>query len=466
MKSNLLTGKKVVVQGLGRFGGGLDAAVFASSSDASDVIVTDLASADVLAAHVSALESLDNVTLRLGEHRREDFTGADVVIVNPAVRPDNEYISAARDGGAVITSQIGIFFQLCPCKIAAVTGSNGKSTTTSLTAHLLGGALEYQDDLPYKNVILGGNIGNRPLLSELENLTDKDIAVLEISSFQAEQLARDETNGGPFAPQVCVITNLSPNHLDRHGTYENYCAAKESLFANQKSDVRSPALSVFNLEDEVTAGWLEKYTRPGRICKGFKASQAHKYKDVTPLAGEMNLSNLAAAACVAEHLGVTEDSIRKSLPSFKSLPHRLEFVRELDGVRWYNDSIATTPESVIAALTSFREPMVLIAGGYDKNIPFDELGRAAAGRLRGAVLIGKTKEKIKAAIEAGCRGTSGNNSEPVIKTVDSLEQAVLAAREIAVSGDIVAMSPACASYDMFTNFQQRGEMFRNLVAGL
>jgi UDP-N-acetylmuramoylalanine--D-glutamate ligase len=448
MTANPLTGKRVVVMGLGRFGGGHDSALFAVKSGAK-VLVTDQAGPDQLS---KALKQLDGLTVkyRLGEHRMEDFIDADVIIVNPAVPPDNLFLTAAKQAGAILTSQVELFFQLCPAPIVGITGSNGKSTTTSLIYHLLSAG----QGTSFRKVWLSGNIGDRPFLGMLEQIQPQDIVVLELSSFQLEQLSRLGA-----APYVSVITNLTPNHLDRHGTFEAYCAAKEFIFSNQKQEPRNPCLSIFNAEDDVTAGWYEKYKRQrGRKVVLFSPD------DISPdilkaykLIGRANRANLSAALKVAEHFGIANDRIIEAVGSFQSLPDRLQFVAEINGIRWYNDSKATTPVSTIAALEGIEEPKILIAGGYDKHIPFDELGKVIAQRVKAVVLIGQTAELIQNAIQ-----NTGPNSV-IIHRTDTMPNAVNICRQLALPGDVVLMSPACASWDMFENYQQRAKIFTDSV---
>lgn len=431
------SGKHVVVMGLGRFGGGADCAAFAAERGA-EVVATDLGNAEGLAGSLEALSGYE-ITYHLGGHAAEDFSEwADIVIVNPAVPPGNKYILAARDAGKVVTSQVEIFFNLFGGQIVGVTGANGKSTTTAITAHLLAES--------GRKVILGGNIGNRPLLTLLDETGADDIAVLEISSFQAEQLERCRRGC-----DVSVITNLTANHLDRHGTFAEYCRAKEILFAGQNV----PCVSIFCGEDEVCRSWYDKYSvQAGRKCVLYSADDvgaelAERFK----LCGRMNLSNLAAGLAAARHYGVAEDRIAEAVASFVGLANRLELVADFAGIRWYDDSIATTPVSAIAALEAFDEGKVIIAGGYDKELPFDEFGAAIAAHAKGAVLIGKTAEKIAAEIERG-----GGGVEVVF--AGSMGEAVDRAFEICSDGDVVLMSPACASYDMFVNYRHRGEVFR------
>jgi UDP-N-acetylmuramoylalanine--D-glutamate ligase len=445
-------GKNVLIMGLGRFGGGLDAAKFACQAGAS-VTVTDLASAEQLAPSIEQLKHFADIEFRLGSHDFADFDAADIVVANPAVPLNNEYLRFAREHGKVVTSQISIFFELCPALIIGITGSNGKSTTAALTARLLRTGVG-QAGGRYRHVWLSGNIGNEPLLTALDEITGDDLVVLELSSFQLEQLAEIER-----APKVAVLTNLTPNHLDRYGTFEAYCAAKEHIFKFQSSDDNHPAVSIFNTEDAIASQWFEKYSaEPNRVCVRFSTDDVGAdIREKFSLPGRANLSNLAAALAVAKYFGVDDEPIKAALAEFKALPHRLELVAESNGVRWYNDSKATTPEGAITALEAFDEPKIIIAGGYDKHIPFERLGEAIALKAKAAILLGQTAEKIADAI----KGSAQNQTQ--VRITGSLSEAVRLAHELAVAGDVVLLSPACASYDMFENYEHRGRYFCELV---
>ena len=446
MNKEFFAGKRVLIMGLGRFGGGVDAAKFAAEAGAR-VIITDLASRQQLSDSISQLEEFGDIEFHLGSHNSVDFEQADIIIANPAVPGDNEFLELARRYKKFITSQINIFFQLCPSQIIGITGANGKSTTASLTAHLLRSARE-------EKVWLSGNIGNEPLLTRLNQIAPDDLVVLELSSFQIEQLAQIQK-----APKVALLTNLTPNHLDRYGAFEDYCAAKESIFKFQKLDDKFPAVSIFNAEDKVSAEWFGKYNKDtGRICITFSANDiSEQIRESFGLPGRANLSNLAAAVAITRHFGVDDDQIRSSLPQFRALHHRLELVAKINGVSWYNDSKATTPESAIVALEAFEQPTIIIAGGYDKNVAFDELGQKIAKDAKVAILIGQTAEKIVDAIKACPKNKTR------IEFGSSLAEAVQLANRLAESGDVVLLSPACASYDMFDNFQQRGQEFCRLI---
>ncbi len=447
MDRSFFRDKDVLIMGLGHFGGGLDSAIFACKAGAR-VIVTDLADRDCLAEALEVLKQYD-IEYHLGGHVEKDFRTSDIIIVNPAVPPANKFVDIALDAGKLVTSQIEIFFQLTGARTIGITGSNGKSTTTALTAHLLEGNIG--ENRGYGKVHLAGNIGNRPLLAVLDDIGDRDLVVLEISSFQAEQLARIES-----ACDVMVITNLTPNHLDRHGTFDAYCSAKENLFRYQRLSENDPAVSIFNAEDQITNQWFDRYSKQaGRRCVRFCADDvperiAARFK----LPGRMNLSNLAAAMAVADQFNVSEKSIAASVASFKSLPNRLELIAEIDGVSWYDDSISTTGDSAIAALNAFEGPIIIIAGGYDKKLSLDAFARHIAAKVKAAVLIGQTAETIASIVR---------ESDTSVQIVSSMAEAVNSAQALSEPGDVILLSPACASYDMFDNYRHRSRVFTELV---
>jgi UDP-N-acetylmuramoylalanine--D-glutamate ligase len=520
ISKEIFRGKKVLIMGLGRFGGGVDVSKFAANAGAK-VIVTDLLTKQKLSDSISQLGEFPDIEYHLGSHSKADFLQADIIVANPAVHPDNDFLQLARKHNKFVTSQINIFFQLCPATIIGITGANGKSTTTALTAHLLRGTMDdgrrTSDELviaseakqsqttqyairntQYETVWLSGNIGNEPLLTILNQIKANDLVVLELSSFQLEQLvlrseilrrvALAQIQSAVGGPNVALLTNLTPNHLDRYGTFADYCAAKENIFKLQQLDRNNPAVSIFNAEDEIAGEWFEKYkcdTGPqgtGRICIKFSADDISRdIRDNFTLPGRANLSNLAGAVSIAKLFGADDERIKNALATFKALPHRLEFVQRIKGVRWYNDSKATTPQSAIAALEAFDEPMILIAGGYDKHLPFDELGQKIAEKAKAAILIGQTAEKIAEAIKSAITslrvrqgGRSNLNKRDTryeirdtrVKIVKSLDEAVELANRLAVSGDVVLLSPACASYDMFENFEQRGREFVRYIRAL
>jgi UDP-N-acetylmuramoylalanine--D-glutamate ligase len=458
MNKDSFKGSRVLVMGLGRFGGGTDSAAFAAAAGAK-VIVTDLAGKEELAQTIEQLKDYKNITYHLAGHNPADFKNCDYLIVNPAVPPDNKFIETAKLAGAQITSQIEIFFQLSPSTIVAITGSNGKSTTTALTAHLLEAAIA-KGDCKYRKVWLGGNIGDMPLLGRMGEMTADDIAVLEISSFQIDQLTASPTKN--IGPAVALVTNVTPNHLDRHGTFDEYCRVKKSLFEMQARDDKNPAVSIFNADDEITAKWFTEYSKQtGRKSLQFATDDiSERFARHFTLPGRANRSNLAGAISIARHFGAGDDCIAESAGKFKGLNNRLQIVAEINGVGWYDDSIATTPVSAIVALKAFAEPKIIIAGGYDKGIDFSELGTVIGKMAKAAVLIGVTAEKIAVTIpKAGDGGVT-------VRKADSMEEAVKIAAGLAGAGDVVLLSPACASYDMFDNYRARGQAFSKAVKRL
>lgn len=443
MNADFLKGKSVLIMGLGVFGGGVDCAKFAARF-AKKVIVTDKTDEKKLADSIRELGKFKNIEFHLSGHNIEDFMQADVIIVNPAVDEANPYIDAAKSENKLITSQMEIFFQLCPEKIVAITGSNGKSTTTALTAHLL-------KSIKDRNIWLSGNIGNCPLLETLDKIKSNDTVVLEISSFQLEQLARIKKS-----PFIGCITNIAPNHLDRHKTMENYCKAKESIFRFQKSG----DVVVLNAYDEKCLEWFKKYKKTDRKCYLFDREKLDgRLTKVFKLPGKANKENLAAAVTIAHHFGLADEQLTDTVGSFVSLPHRLQLVGTVNGVRYYNDSIATTPESTVVGVEAFGEPKILIAGGYDKGLDFDNMAQAISDKLKALILIGQTADKFEQSIKK-------TGKVPPIYRAASLAKAVNKAKELSTPGDVVLLSPACASYDMFTNFVQRGNMFADLVSQL
>ncbi|MBM4032343.1 MAG: UDP-N-acetylmuramoyl-L-alanine--D-glutamate ligase [Planctomycetes bacterium] len=450
-------GKRVTVMGLGLFGGGVGVARFLARQGAR-VTATDLKDATALAESLARLDGLP-VAFHLGGHVESDFTDADIVIVNPAVGDDSPYLANARAAGAQLETEINLFFKLCRAPIVGVTGSNGKSTAASLAAHLLAAGP--------RRTWLGGNIG-RSLLEDLHAIAPDHLVVLELSSFQLERLAWTG-----LSPAVAIVLNLRPNHLDRHGTMANYARAKQAILLHQfPGDA-----ALLNADCDVVSTWgslgagrklFFSTSRPVECGAWLEREEAlwrdggqprHLFRrDSLVLRGQHNAANALAAAGAAVLCGVAPDAIGPRLASFKALEHRLEFVRSLDGVDYYNDSKATTPEAAIAGVEAFDEPVILIAGGYDKHLPFDGFGKAIVKRVKAAVLLGATAGQIQQAIEAA-------GATPVHR-VAGLTEALLTARRLAAPGDVVLLSPACASYDMFENYEQRGSVFKRSVREL
>jgi UDP-N-acetylmuramoylalanine--D-glutamate ligase len=447
--------------GLGLFGGGVGAARFLAKAGAR-VTVTDIKPADELAESVAQLIGLP-IEFHLSGHREAHFRDTDLVVVSPAVPSDSPFLALARQHGVPLESEMALFFRYCRASILGITGSSGKSTTTALTHTILAKWLG-------PKAWLGGNIG-RSLLEDLDAIASDHLVVLELSSFQLQDLDRLARS-----PHISVVTNLAPNHLDRHKDLAEYIAAKKTILRYQ----REGDFAVLNADDPEVAQWgrgiqskpvffsvrnllkRDAFVENGQIVFA-DAEDTHTICPASELRlpGPHNLANALAATAAAWLAGARQDAIRDALRTFPGLEHRLEFVAEVGGVRYFNDSKATTPEASCIALRAFDAPIVLIAGGYDKGAPFDALAAECAQRAKHVVLIGKTAQKIAALIEAKRQGNS-----PSLTLAPSFPDAVAAARAAANPGDVVLLSPACASYDMFRNYEDRGNQFKLLVSRL
>ncbi len=408
-----------------------------------------------LAAELEAMGAI----LQLGETYL-DGLDQDIIFRSPGIRPDIPPFLAAVERGSLLTSEMEVFFQVCPCKIIAVTGSDGKTTTTTLISEMLKNA--------GYTVHLGGNIG-KPLLSEAGTMKKDDVAVLELSSFQLMTLSA--------SPDIAVFTNLSPNHLDIHKSMEEYAKAKENIFCHQKEE----DLAIFNRDNDLTDEMSHR--APGRVTQ-FSRKQTLKdgvsvdngtivvakdgetrrlfSTDRILIPGQHNVENYLAAIAAVQGM-VSDEIILHTAETFPGVEHRIELVRTLNGVRYYNDSIASSPTRTIAGLRSFQQKVILIAGGYDKKIPFDVLGKEVQNHVKTLVLTGHTGEKIRQAVV----DTPGyQEGRPAIVMEEDFTKAVLAAASLAKEGDVVMLSPACASFDHFKNFAQRGQTFKSIVNGL
>ncbi|HPY78190.1 MAG TPA: UDP-N-acetylmuramoyl-L-alanine--D-glutamate ligase, partial [Anaerohalosphaeraceae bacterium] len=332
-----LAGKRVLVLGLGRFGGGIGVSRFLVGEGAR-VTVTDLGEEAGLAESLSQLQGLP-ITFHLGGHQEQDFLESDLVVVNPAVKRNSPWLELARKNRIPLTAEMNLFFERCPAAIVAITGSNGKSTTTAMTRAVLEAGAGGKAGRKYNRVWLGGNIGKDNLLSEVKEIQAEDVVVLELSSFQLYDLGQIHRS-----PHVAILTNITPNHLDWHGTMDEYVKAKQNILRYQGKD----DFAVFNRLDPCFREW-QKCT-PGQV-RWYPAEPMEELKQKVP--GRHNQVNAAAALAAGEIFGVDPQAARQALARYESLPHRLELVREFEGVRYYNDSIATTPESVIVAIESF-----------------------------------------------------------------------------------------------------------------
>ncbi len=439
-----LSGKRITVIGLGVSNRPLVRLLLESCCT---VTGCDKTPREKLDAEVLELEQLGCI-LKTGDDYLENIS-ADLVFRTPGMHPNNPALCALRGQGVKITSEMDVFFELCPCKKIAVTGSDGKTTTTTLISELLKAA--------GKKVWLGGNIGT-PLLPLCGQMKEDDIAVVELSSFQLMDMTH--------SPEVAVITNVAPNHLDVHKDMEEYVEAKKTVFRFQKTTDRL----VVNGDNEITAalrgcGTTRTFSRLGMgdVCQrdGVIVRDGQPLLPVADILipGVHNIENYMAAILAVEGL-VEDDVIRQVARSFGGVEHRIELVRIKDGVRYYNDSIASSPSRTIAGLRSFPEKVILIAGGYDKKIPYDVLGPEICKHVKKLFLGGATGPKIRAAVEA-C-----SEEKPEIVECINFEAAVRAAAAAATEGDVVLMSPASAAFDQFKNFAVRGAFFKKIIKEL
>ena len=423
-----------------------------------DVTACDRRSREQLGEEAMRLESL-GARLQLGEDYLENL-GQEIVFRTPGLMPFEPHLEAARAKGSVITSEMEVFFSLCPCRVFAVTGSDGKTTTTTIISELLKAA--------GYTVHLGGNIGH-PLLCEIPDIRERDVAVLELSSFQLHSMQ--------CRPDVAVITNISPNHLDKHKDYQDYIDAKRYIFLNQRPEDRL----VLNYDDEHTpyyrkhaSAQIRYFSKNASFPNGTLCRDGIIYRvegetccpimraDEIRLPGEHNLLNYLAAFEATR--GFVSDSIcREVAMRFGGVEHRLEHVRTLRGVEYINDSIGSSPSRTIAGLRALKTKPIVIAGGYDKHIPFDSLGDELCLRAKHVFLTGHTAEKIHNAILAS---PYYEKSGLAVTMVEDFDDAVHQAAASAVAGDIVLLSPACASFDRFKNFEERGNAFKKLVMEL
>ena len=444
-----LRGKRVAVLGLGVSNRPLVKLLLAHSCD---VTGCDRTPREKLDREVLDLEQA-GCTLRVGDGYLEGLT-ADVVFRTPGMHPGNPALEALRQAGAVVTSEMEAFFEVCPCHKIAVTGSDGKTTTTTLISELL--------KAEGKTVFLGGNIGT-PLLPLADEMKPEDYAVGELSSFQRMDMTH--------SPEVAVVTNLAPNHLDVHKDMAEYIEAKKNVFRFQSET----DLLVLNRDNAITASFMGNgrtvfFSRRGAENPGvwfdgetvFMDDEAVMTREDILLPGLHNVENYMAAMAATQGL-VSHDTIRRVAQTFGGVEHRIELVRRLHGVRYYNDSIASSPSRTIAGLRSFPEQVILIAGGYDKHIPYDVLGPEICRHVKRLIVTGATAAKIRDAV-VNCPDYREN--APEILEIEDFDQAVYAAAASAQDGDVVLLSPASAAFDKFKNFMVRGRHFKELVAGL
>ncbi len=467
-KPDDLEGLRVTVMGLGLFGGGAGVTRFLVSRGAR-VTVTDLRDAALLKKSLDLLDGLP-VRFVFGRHDLRDFTGADLVVANPAVPPGSPFLEAAAKGMVPVDSEINMTLRFLPSRhLVGVTGSNGKTTTSHLVRAMAQAC--------GRTAWLGGNTGGS-LLTRLDEIGRDDVVVLELSSFQLEM-----TGAAGLGPDVAVITNITPNHLDRHGTFAAYVAAKKKILIRARR-------AVFNAEDRLTPELVGAFGSAGSTLfssrraldvglylEGGALRQARRtasgedggsrvvssIRDFT-LPGVFNAENIMAALAATSHVLGVEDvpsEAARAGAAFAGVPHRLEMVGRVGGVRYINDSIATTPESTMAALSAVDGEIALIAGGYDKKIPLDGLAGAIRERVSLLYLIGETAGKVAEAVRKREEGGG-----PRVVRANGVEEAVEMASRAAGDGWTVLLSPAFASYDQFINFEERGVCFRKSVSRL
>lgn len=401
--------------------------------------------------------------VEIGEYNLSRLNGFDIVFRSPSVLPTREELVTAANKGAIITSEIEMVLKLAPCKIIGVTGTEGKTTTTSIIYEILKSS--------GKNCFLGGNIG-KPIFTEIKNMKPEDIVVLELSSFQLM--------GMKVSPDISVVTNMYPDHLNIHSSYEEYQQAKKNIFLHQNEN----GVVILNYDNEITRKFADEvksnlvyfsslqklkngyvYDRKDETIKRYANGKSENIlkKQEIKLRGIHNYENICAALAATASI-VDEKSQIKAIKEFNGVEHRLEFVRELNGVKYYNDSIGTSPASTIAGLNAFDENIILLAGGSDKGLDYTEIGETIAKKVRVLLLTGPTAEKIENATKLAM-SKSGKETVEIIHCKD-LQEAVSMANEKAKSGEIVLMSPASASFDAFKNFIERGIKFKEFVNNL
>lgn len=443
-------GKRVLVVGLARTG--IVTALFAAGYGAA-VTATDEKTESELGEATQRLRAA-GVKLELGRHSDATFLAQDLIVLSPGVPVQLAPVALARSRGVAVWSEIELAWRFLRGKLVAITGSNGKTTTTSLVAHILKTA--------GIQTFVGGNIGV-PLLSLVESTVDSSVTVAEISSFQLEAIEA-------FRPEIGVLLNLTPDHLDRHASFEEYAAAKMRMFENQldrdcavlnaddpEVTRRMPSRQQvfwFSREKRVAAG---AFLRDAQIIFRHDGSEAAVARlDQISLRGVHNVENVLAACAAAYLAGATPAAIASGVKTFQGVEHRLEFVAEVGGVKFYNDSKATNVDAALKAIEVFSEPLIVILGGKDKGSPYTPLADPLRERARVAILIGAAAEKI-----AGDLGDAVETAH-----AGALDRAVKMASERAQPGDVVLLAPACSSFDQFENYEERGRKFKELVARL
>lgn len=459
-----LKDKKVVVLGIARQGKSLGHWL---PGQGASVILSDVRDAGQLADDLLEFIMESNVSFALGGHPVELLEDADLLCVSGGVPLDIPIVEEARQRGIRVTNDATLFIERCPAPIVGITGSAGKTTTTTLVGEMA--------KLAGHTTWVGGNIGD-VLLDKLDEIKDDHLVIMELSSFQLELV--------DVSPPIAVILNVTPNHLDRHGTLEAYASAKAQIFAYQQEG----DLFIYNYDDMITRSMAEHAPASvaafssnqlvpdgacmagSRIVVVGECSPTGDTKvvcevDEIKLRGDHNVKNVLAACAIAGALGISVEVMRDVIRTFKGVPHRLEPVEIVKGAMWVNDSIATSPERVIAAINSFSEPIVLLLGGRDKNLPWEQLAQLAVERCRAVICFGEHGQAIARHIHQAKFGRADAET-PQIHVVDDLKKAVRFAARSAHVGDVVLLSPGCASYDAYKDFEERGNHFKELVERL
>ncbi len=449
-----LRGKRVLVMGLGLQGSGMAAARYAAQQGAL-VRVTDMKTPEVLAPSVQALAGLA-IEFILGQHREEDFLWADVVIRNPGVSRSSPYLLLAQKHGAHIEMEIALFFLACPGRILGITGTRGKTTTASLLYEILRAS-----GMP---TLLGGNVAGVETLSLLPQITAETLVVLELSSWQLEGLAPHN-----ISPDVAIMTNIYPDHLNTYNGMEDYAEAKANIFRHQSSH----GLAIFNYDNDWTRRfgeeapgqvWFTSLERGGSFARGSTEIEPFLFKD-TPLAGKHNQENILLATTAARLHGIADAKIAETVRHFRGIPHRLEDVRALNGVRFINDSASTTPVAGRVGLEAFSAPIVLVAGGNTKHLPLEQWPATIIERCRDVVLLpGSGTDELLPALHAEVQRQ--NVSDPVRGVFSDFMQALDKAVALTQPGDVLLFSPGFTSFGMFLNEFDRGDQFVKYIRAL
>lgn len=456
----MYTNKKVLIFGLGLNDGGLGIAEFFAKQGAI-LTITDGKTEEQLKKSIEKLSKYPNITYHLGGHIENDFLSNDIIVRNPAIKPNNPYLKIAKDAGKEIVMEMALFSELSPCPIIGVTGTKGKSTTTTLIYEI------FKKQYSEEKVLLGGNIG-KSAIRELPNLKGDDIAILELSSFQLDGMGESK-----ISPHIAVITNIYTDHIDWHGSREEYIKAKENIFLNQSSD----DYLVLNIDDDTSRTFIDK--APGNLrtyslenidADYYIDTELNVYEKGNPifklespiLSGQHNYYNMLAAVATARIYNISVDIIKNVTENFKGVKGRQEFVREIDGVRYYNDTCATSVEAIKAMLDRFGKDnkgrIIMIAGGVDKGLDFAKVIPEMKEYLKTLILFeGTASEKINDLIQ---------DSIPLYEYFDSMKTAIDKAKELSEDGDMIILCPGGASFNMFINEFDRGDKFVEYVNSL